>query len=193
MEYNSTNFHMVVFGAAGAVKIASCILLVIFAAYVHKNYILKRKYQNQVNLRHDKSSMLTSRQKYMIRNHVAGGLSIDHDQLMREQQSEEAKASHYKKKLERWRLRKREDSMASSDDETSVVLTKHSSFLNNSFVSLTSAHSQPEFFTDLNEIPSRTETPAAAQIVPSVELDQISDENEEKTRANVYQVSTTNV
>ena len=67
------------------------------------------------------------------------------------------KKANYKLRLERWRLRKREDSMASSDDTTSVILTKLT-MLDESFVSQSRSQT-PDYFTDFNNIPSRTPTP----------------------------------
>jgi hypothetical protein len=179
LEYQSDNFHYIIFGSSGAIKIVSCVVLLVFSAYVHKNYILKRKYQNQVALRHDPSSILTSRQKYIINNHVAstastpvadcGGWTSDD---IERASSLHALNSH-RKRLERMRLRKREDSAASStDDSMSVVLRSHS-ILEESFVSVSRSQT-PDFFTDLNQVRSQAQTPAGLLDEPKKETVQLS-------------------
>jgi hypothetical protein len=177
LEYQSDNFHDIIFGSSGAIKILSCVILLVFSAYVHKNYILKRKYQNQVALRHDPSSILTSRQKYIINNHVAssassvvgdcGGWSSDDVE-----RASSLQTSH-RKRLERMRLRRREDSAASSTgDSMSVILRSHS-MLDDSFTSVSRSQT-PEFFTDLAQLRSQAATPMGDALLPRTEAVQLS-------------------
>jgi hypothetical protein len=179
LEYSSDSFHFIIFGSSGAVKIVSCIVLLVFSAYVHKNYILKRKYQNQVTLRHDQSSILSSRQKYMIDNHVASsdgtsdlnascGVFASSDNM--ERSSTLRATTRYRKMLERMRLRKREGSIASAstDDSISVVLKSHH-ILDDSYSSVGSRPrvNSPELFTDLAQLRSEANTPASLADEPS--------------------------
>jgi len=71
LEYDSNEFHYMLFGISAGVKVASSILLVIFSLYIHKTYIRKRHYRNQAYLNHDITSVLTPKQKYRIDSHVA--------------------------------------------------------------------------------------------------------------------------
>ena len=175
LEYNSDYFHYIIFGSSGAVKIVSCIVLLVFSAYVHKNYILKRKYQNQVALRHDQTSILTSRQKYIIDNHVASSSSsslssacdanaASSDDL--ERSSTLRATTGYRKRLERMRLRKREGSVVSSstEDSMSVVLKSHH-ILDDSYSSVSRrpplASHTPDSFTDLAQLRSQANTPVS--------------------------------
>lgn len=65
-EYNINFFHYVLFGTSLGVKIVSCFFLVIFSLYIHKSYVLKRRYQNSITLNHDITSIVSSKQKYRV-------------------------------------------------------------------------------------------------------------------------------
>ncbi|CAF0877365.1 unnamed protein product [Brachionus calyciflorus] len=71
LEYNSFDFHFVLFGSAAGIKIVSGIFLIVFSIYIHKSYILRRKYRSKAVLNHDPGSILTPRQKYKIDCEVA--------------------------------------------------------------------------------------------------------------------------
>lgn len=66
LEYDDNYLHYILFGSSLAIKVISSFLLVIFSIYIHKSYVLKRRYQNSVTLNHDLTSILTSRQKYAV-------------------------------------------------------------------------------------------------------------------------------
>ena len=65
-EFNINYFHYVLFGTSLGVKVVSCFFLVIFSLYIHKSYVLKRRYQNSVTLNHDITSIVSSKQKYRV-------------------------------------------------------------------------------------------------------------------------------
>lgn len=66
LEYDSSYFHYILFGTSLGIKVVSSILLVLFSLYIHKSYVLKRRYQNSVTLNHDLTSIMTSKQKYKV-------------------------------------------------------------------------------------------------------------------------------
>ena len=71
LEYNTESFHYVLFGISVGVKVVSCLLLVFFSLYIHKSFVLKKRYTGSVDLYHEADSVLTPRHKYKLDSHVA--------------------------------------------------------------------------------------------------------------------------
>jgi len=76
LEYDASKFHYILFGISASIKIISCILLIIFSMYIHKSYILKRRFRDKAILNHDITSVLTPKQKYRIDSIVASSDSL---------------------------------------------------------------------------------------------------------------------
>ena len=76
LEYETSKFHFILFGISAGIKITSCILLIIFSMYIHKTFILKRRFRDKVILNHDITSVLTPKQKYRIDSVVASTDSL---------------------------------------------------------------------------------------------------------------------
>ena len=76
LEYDTSKFHFILFGISAGIKIISCILLIIFSMYIHKTFILKRRFRDKAILNHDITSVLTPKQKYRIDSIVASSDSL---------------------------------------------------------------------------------------------------------------------
>jgi hypothetical protein len=107
-----------------------------------------RKYQSKAKLIHEKDSILTSKQKYLISNHVAS--SIDDQNI-----SPNADSTTIKNSQNLNNKKKRRESSKSLDTLNSVVLLRHSVIDD----SLNQSQTSSDFFTNLNDIPSRTSIP----------------------------------
>lgn len=128
LEYKNSNFHYVLFGSAAGIKIVSGIFLIFFSLFVHKTYILRKRYRSRANLNHDPSCVHTPKQKYMIDSEVAStdSSSINSDEVT------SLKSLYPKKK----------NSKSLKREESSVTLKKHVIFddsyslssQNNSFI-----------------------------------------------------------
>ncbi len=114
------------FLAVLVVKIFSCLLLVIFSAHIHRAFLLKKRFKKTVELNHDMTSVLSSKQKYMIDSEVAS--------LESESVSELANTTN-----EGGKVKKR------STNLKPVVLKKYLNNDNDNFLSFERSQT-PEFF-----------------------------------------------
>jgi hypothetical protein len=114
------------FLAVLVVKIFSCLLLVIFSAHIHRAFLLKKRFKKTVELNHDMTSVLSSKQKYMIDSEVAS--------LESESVSEMANTAS-----ESGKVKKR------STNLKPVVLKKYLNNDNDNFLSFERSQT-PEFF-----------------------------------------------
>lgn len=143
LEYHATNFHFTLFGMSAVVKVISSILLVVFSIYIHKAYVLKRRYRNHATLNHDITSVLSPKQKYRIDSIIASSESTS---LSSDTASN--RTLLHRKKKKKTNMNDNDD--GKSEANCSVVLKQH--VMHDEYVYELNRQTSENPFTNLEEL-----------------------------------------